>query len=308
MKIIILNIIAICFCGTIHAQTQIDSISIKQVLKLSGKRVTGISNNNTNASKDSLKLITEAAAKQYTDAKVLGATPDSSIYLTHTQGDAAYVRIQTQNPTASLSGGNSYELHSAGTFGGTLNWSAGRQAATQAASATANITSIVAAGTTQSFSNPTAGSSVSGSQSVTVTWNTNAAYYLTVTTADGKTATASTSYNFYPKNYFGYSSNATPTAADVLNCNGGSNFLSGAKAYTPTVTLPNNANYYYVYYAYPTNMGALTSIKDGAGNQVISAFTQTTVSITNASGYTQNYYVYTSNNNYSNTSIYVQYQ
>lgn len=234
---------------------------------------------------------------------------DSTVkYVTPTQADNTYVRIQTLPPTAGLSGGNNYELHSAGTFSATLSWSAGRQSATLTSAATANITSVSINSVSQSFSNPSPGSAATGNYGVTITWNSNITYTVTVTTADGKTATASTSFAFYPKNYYGYSSSSSPSSSDILATLGGSSYLSSSKATTPTVTLPANTTYYYVWYAYPSNMGDLTSIRDQAGNQVIGAFTKTVLSITNASGYTQNYNVYTSNNNYSNTSIYANYQ
>lgn len=284
------------------SQTQIDSLTAKRSIKLNGTRVTGISKDTTTANKRDTMLITEKAAKDYAD-KVAA----SSSGLDTSVADARYVRIQTQNPTGSLSGGGNYELHSSGTFSSNLSWSVTRLAAGTNLAPTANIDSIKVAGINQTYTPPAPGQTVSGTQSVNVTWNTPTAFYITAYAHDGKTYTSSVSFNFYPSNYYGYSASSSPNASTILATAGGSSFLSATKAYSPTVTLPNSG-YYYVYYAYPTSFGALTSIKDGAGNQVISAFTQTTVSVTNASGYTQNYYVYTSNNNYSNTSIYVQYQ
>ena len=97
-----------------------------------------------------------------------------------------FVKITTQNPTASLSGGSNYELHSAGTFSPTLNYSAGRLAATSSASATAPIASITVA----SVSEPVTGCStapciISGTQGVTVTYNTNTTFSNVVVTTDG---------------------------------------------------------------------------------------------------------------------------
>lgn len=82
------------------SQTQIDSLTAKRSIKLNGTRVTGISKDTTTANKRDTMLITEKAAKDYAD-KVAA----SSSGLDTSVADARYVRIQTQNPTGSLSGG-----------------------------------------------------------------------------------------------------------------------------------------------------------------------------------------------------------
>jgi len=205
------------------------------------------------------------------------------------------VFYQSQAPTASLSGGGSYELHSAGTFPLTLNWSAGRQSATQP------LATIVVAGVSQTFTQPSAGSSVSGTQGVTVTYNSNVTYTNTVTTTDSKSASATTSVSFFPKRYWGISSLSAPDNTIVLASSGGSNELTTTKVKGSFVITVSGTNQY-VYYAYPSSYGTLSSIII-SGLESIGAFTLTTLSVTNALGYVQDYYVYTSNNQFNNTTI-----
>lgn len=192
----------------------------------------------------------------------------------------------SQVPTASLSGGGSYELHSSGTFNATLNWTAGRQAATEP------LSTVVVNGISKGFSQPGAGSSVSGTHDVTVTWNSNATYTNVVTATDGKTASASTSFTFLPKYYCGRTTNVAANTTDILGSAGGSNGLTNSRARTVTITASGSNR---VFYAYPSSWGDLTSINIG-GLESLTSFTKTVISFTNASGYIQNYNVYTSNN------------
>jgi len=73
---------------------------------------------------------------------------------------------------------------------------------------------------------------------------------------------------------------------------GGSNTLSDSKAGTFTITASGSNR---VFYAYPSNLGDLSSVNIG-GLESLSSFNKSVISFTNASGYTQNYNVYTSNN------------
>ena len=233
---------------------------------------------------------------------VAAGTPVDTINLitTHTYGDNRYVQIQTYPPLASLSGGGNYELKSAGTTPFTLSWTATRQAAGTGVFATANLTSIVVATVSQTFSNPAAGGTVSGTQGVTVTNNTNTTYNNVVTTADGKTVTASTTFTWLPNRYWGYST-GTPVSADLLAALGGGQELSNSIA-KGAFNIVISGTTKKVFYAYPSNEGALSSIII-SGLESIGAFVQSTISVTNASGYVQNYFVYTSNNTYSNVTV-----
>ena len=202
----------------------------------------------------------------------------------------------TQLPTASLSGGQNLELTSTPTTVFTLSWAAGRQSNTNP------LSTVVVGGVNQTFSQPAVNNSVSGTQNVTVTTNTTTTYSNIVTTTDSKSQTATTVFNYYPKRYWFYSSNAAPTSSDVIASLGGSNELTTTRvknsAFSVTVTGTNK----YVTYAYPLSYGALTSINI-SGLESIGAFNQTTVSVTNASGFVQNYLLFTTQNTFNNTSI-----
>lgn len=104
-----------------------------------------------------------------------------------------------------------------------------------------------------------------------------------------------------PKKYWGVSSTFPPSSATIITATGGGSEYATSKDknnFTITVTGTN----LYVYYAYPASFGSLTSIIV-SGLESFGAFTQSTVSVTNAQGYTQNYYVYTSNNQFNNTTV-----
>lgn len=195
----------------------------------------------------------------------------------------------SQAPTASISiagGPAQLELHSAGTFEGSVNWTAGRQISTEP------LATVVVDGISQTFTQPTAGASIGGSVAKTVTWNTNTNVGITVTTTDAKTASSTTGWTFLPKRYWGRTSNTAATSAEILASMGGGNVLSSSKSGSFTVTASGSNR---IFYAYPSNLGDLSSIVIG-GLESIGAFTKTVISFTNASGYTQNYNVYTSIN------------
>ena len=240
--------------------------------------------------------------------KFAGSVPDSGIFVTYYGGDNRYFTLQPQDPTATICCSYDYEYMTGSTFSGSVDWTAGRLAGGVNLKATDSIATVYVNSISRTFTQPSPGSSYSATTAVTININTTQVIPISVTTTSGKSAGATVTIRGLPKNYFGYSENASPDQTIVLAVSGGGNYLSTSKANTPTVTIPSGSAKY-VYYAYPVTYGALTSIKDGAGNEVIGAFTRTTVSITNQSSapYTQNYYVYTSNNNYSNTSIYVNY-
>jgi hypothetical protein len=67
MKKLIFCALSVILVLTAQGQQQVDSVTVKKVLKLNGKRVLGISNDTTATSKDSVKLITEGASKRYAD-------------------------------------------------------------------------------------------------------------------------------------------------------------------------------------------------------------------------------------------------
>lgn len=205
-------------------------------------------------------------------------------YLTPYQASQTYVAIQTQLPTASLSGGSNMELHSAGIFNSTLNWGAGRAAANSTQNATNPLASIVVNGINQTFTQPSAGSSTSGTQAISLFYNTNRTVFNVVTTTDGKTATATTEYNFFPKYYIGYSTTSTPSDADLI---AGINTIFPATTRVTSGTLASPASSSYIFFAVPASFGTPVVTINAAGV----TYNNTTRSVTNASGYTQSYIV-----------------
>lgn len=221
----------------------------------------------------------------------LGTTTDVQTFL-----DAAF--FPSQVPTSTLTStynavttnSQIIELIASGSpINVTLNWSSGRQASTQP------LASTVVNGITVT-SNPSAGTSVSGTQAATVVRNTNTTFTNLVTTTDGKTATSSASFTWRAKKYWG-TNVGSPNSSQIIA--GTNEFSTGASKGAFSIAVGSTAN---VFYAYPTSFGALTSIII-SGLESIGAFTQTTVSVTNASGYIQDYYLYTSNNQFTSTTI-----
>jgi hypothetical protein len=118
---------------------------------------------------------------------------------------------------------------------------------------------------------------------------------------DSSVYSSSITFTPLPKKYWGVSATFPPSSATIITATGGGSEFATSKAkgsFTITVTGTD----LYVYYAYPSSLGALTSITI-SGLESFGAFTQSTISVTNAAGYTQSYYVYTSNNQFNNTTV-----
>lgn len=196
----------------------------------------------------------------------------------------------SQGPTAGLSGGQTIELMATGAaLPFTLNWSAGRSGATNP------IQSIVVAGVNQTFTTPAAGGSISGTQAVSVTRNTNTTYSTVVTTTDGKTATASTSFTFLPSRYFGWVNSQTPTDANIIAAGAE---LSNSNAKTWVQPAPGGAQF--LVFAYPANEGNLANFFINTFPS-LEAMQLTQRTLTNASGFSQTYNIYVSKNAFTVT-------
>jgi hypothetical protein len=199
---------------------------------------------------------------------------------------------QSQPPTAALTGGVILEFRSAQTMNYTLNWSAGRQ------SATTPLSSIIVAGITQSFSQPSAGNSVSGTQAVSFPTNTDITYSNVVTTTDGKSATANTTYAFAPQRYFGWINVSDTIGIRVFGYNDSKitslgSELSYSKAKTWNTGSPSGTQIYV--YAYYAPAGILNNLILN-GFPSISAFNGIQRQFTNALGFTGNWIIYFNRN------------
>lgn len=190
----------------------------------------------------------------------------------------------SQPPIATLNGGTVYELTVTNPTT-TLAWTYSRNTLTAPI-----VSAVINPGNFNEFSSPTSGS---GTQNVTTTANTNTTYNFLVTSQDGSTINPTTSVTFLPRFYYGRSSSSTPNQTIVLAVAGGGSTLSNSKAQNSLLITASGSNY--PYFAYPSSEGAINNIFDVNGFNVTSAFNQTTVSITNASGFTQSYFIYTLN-------------
>lgn len=204
-----------------------------------------------------------------------------------------FVLRQTLSPTATITGGTTLELMASGadlTY--TANWSAGRQAATTTSNATASISSIVVDGVSQSFTNPAAGATVSGTKSITVVRNTNKTVTNTVTTADSKTASATTTWAFLPKRYFGFVSTTSPADATIQALT--NEFVSSRTKSTSSTLSPTGSQYFTIGFPASLDGSNVSQIWIGGIDQTAS-FTRSTRTFVNASGYSQSYIFYISN-------------
>lgn len=122
---------------------------------------------------------------------------------------------------------------------------------------------------------------------LSITWDNNKTWKLDVVDERGKTATKSTSVTFCNGIYYGIGS--TESGFNSAFVTGLTKRLQTAKAYDFTV----NPTAQYIYYAVPTRLGTV-SFKVGGFEGGFEA--PETVSVTNSSDYTENYYVYRSTN------------
>lgn len=110
-------------------------------------------------------------------------------------------------------------------------------------------------------------------------------------------ASSSLTISPYANKYFGTSAS---NSVDDATLRAGTNEVASGKAKS-NFTIPISSGTKYIFYAYPASLGALSSISvEGFGS--LDAFTLTTRNVTNASGYTQSYNIYLSNNNFA-TSV-----
>lgn len=110
----------------------------------------------------------------------------------------------------------------------------------------------------------------------------------TLSATDGTTPrTAGTTVSFLPKRYWGVWADDEPDNTDILTL---SQELTGSRAKAITFDCTGGR---FPIYAWPTSLGALSGVT--VGGLAFSDYTVTTMSFTNAQGYTQNYYVFVFN-------------
>lgn len=186
----------------------------------------------------------------------------------------------SQPPTVSITGGGTYEYTTPGRTNRTLSWSAGRQ------NATATLSTIIVDAISQSFMQPALSASVTGTKVASVQNNTNTTYTNTVTTTDGKTANATTTFYYQNKIYAGFVASTTPTDAEIIAATGsvyvGGTF-SGSRNQSGSLSIPSSSKY--IVFVTPANYGTPNVVINGLGV----TYNLTTRSFTNASGGASSY-------------------
>ena len=104
------------------------------------------------------------------------------------------------------------------------------------------------------------------------------------------TTTAQKRVSFTTRRYFGVTDQSIINESVIKSLN---NELGG-KSSTKTGITANSSQYYV--YAYPKSLGTLTTIIQDGATPVLSAFTQTELTITNSAGLQVPLYIYRSNN------------
>lgn len=191
----------------------------------------------------------------------------------------------SQAPTAGLTGGFTVEKVSVANATKTLIWTAGRLPNT------APIATITVAGVSQSFTQPAAGASVSGTQSVSIPQNDVYTYTNTVVTTDGKSATATVTLAYRDYRYYGFTATSTPSNSTVQAL--AKDFITARTKGATTIT-PSGSQYAVIAFPESWDASNTSEIWVGGLNQT-GTFTRSVASFTNASGYTSNYIFYISN-------------
>ena len=112
----------------------------------------------------------------------------------------------------------------------------------------------------------------------------------------GSVSSSSITITPFANKYYGAIASNSPTDAELRAA---TNENASAKSKS-SFTISVSGGSKYIFYAYPATLGPLSSINAG-GLESIGAFTLTTRNVTNASGYTQSYHIYTSNNSTSSS-------
>lgn len=135
--------------------------------------------------------------------------------------------------------------------------------------------------------------SIGGSQDHTYPGTISSSTTFTATANDdqGLSATASITFNFYMRKFWGVVANTNPTEAQIEAMT--NNALASSRGTISNIPAGNSGTF--PCFAYPASLGLATGIIDAFSNNVISGYTRTSVNITNSLGVTEPYHVYTQN-------------
>jgi len=178
------------------------------------------------------------------------------------------------------------ELTAASTGTSTLNYTYTRNTGTPI------FTEIKIVGNGQTLYPGFSANGGSGSQSVTYPSNVTTTYTFTGTTGSLSASDVAT-ISYSARRYFGRAAGTVPSQSEILAAAGGGSALSASRAGTFVITASGSN---YPYFAYPSSLGTLTSIKDASGVEFITAYNTGTLSLTNALGYVQTYRYYVAQN------------
>lgn len=111
-----------------------------------------------------------------------------------------------------------------------------------------------------------------------------------VVASGNDTTSAQFSINVWSRQRYGVTTSATPTQDDIKAMTGTK--LVNARTLSVSGVTADGTQYYS--YAYPKDLGALTSIVQNGAAPVLEDFNRTEVTVTNGAGVNIVYYVYTS--------------
>jgi len=124
----------------------------------------------------------------------------------------------------------------------------------------------------------------------------------TATVGDGtSTSTGTGVYTFLPGIYHGVDTSVITTGGDIVTAFGASVVLASSRAVTYIFDASVSGGSNYLYISYPTSFSAPASTL--FNGFTFTDYASSTVSLTNASGHTQDYYILRTNNTYSGASI-----
>jgi hypothetical protein len=219
----------------------------------------------------------------------LGATTIGNAVFTATNAVAARQALGLQTYTLTLTNSvNDVEIGST-VSNVTVGWTIAPTNATYAAR------TLIGAGQTNSITNNASTLALTG-----LALTSNTTWTLTVGDGLGVTNTATTAVNFLNYMIWGRSTNTTISNSNIQNLHttGGGASRAFATSRSRSFTMDGGANYIFI--AYPAGFGAASFTVGGLPN---TAFTLTTNSYTNASGYATNYLIYRTDTIQNGTGI-----
>jgi uncharacterized protein YdaT len=143
---------------------------------------------------------------------------------------------------------------------------------------------------------------VTGETSQVIPYDITANKLWTITATSGDIVKqASAGVQFLNRVFYGVTPNVSPSEAEILNVVGN---LSGTKPRTVTYDCSVGTGQNRFFYAYPKRLGVITDVK--VNNLEFTDYNAVEMQITNQSGYTEDYYVYTNSNLLGGSAVRVQ--